>query len=126
MVAVQPSGVGWYGNLFFFCKQKTAYEMRISDWSSDVCASDHPSPRRRARRVPDGNLASARDEPASGVGRLLETLAACAVGRRPYRSEESSVGKACVSTCRSRWSPDHSKKRKPPIISNDEKKTEHY
>src|SRR3546814_1938034 len=27
---------GWY----FFVKQKTAYEMRISDWSSDVCSSD--------------------------------------------------------------------------------------
>src|SRR3546814_1493952 len=27
-------------NLFFFVKQKTAYEMRISDWSSDVCSSD--------------------------------------------------------------------------------------
>src|SRR3546814_16563432 len=26
--------------VFFFCKQKTAYEMRISDWSSDVCYSD--------------------------------------------------------------------------------------
>src|SRR3546814_754604 len=26
--------------LFFFCKQKTAYELRISDWSSDVCSSD--------------------------------------------------------------------------------------
>src|SRR3546814_13832684 len=26
--------------LFFFCKQKTAYEMRIRDWSSDVCSSD--------------------------------------------------------------------------------------
>src|SRR3546814_19379678 len=26
--------------LFFLCKQKTAYEMRISDWSSDVCSSD--------------------------------------------------------------------------------------
>src|SRR3546814_1742421 len=34
--------------LFFFFKQKTAYEMRISDWSSDVCSSDlerlHDSP----------------------------------------------------------------------------------
>src|SRR3546814_7185819 len=29
-------------SLFFFFKQKTAYEMRISDWSSDVCSSDHP------------------------------------------------------------------------------------
>src|SRR3546814_5272717 len=26
--------------IIFFCKQKTAYEMRISDWSSDVCSSD--------------------------------------------------------------------------------------
>src|SRR3546814_10346624 len=26
----------------FFCKQKTAYDMRISDWSSDVCSSDLP------------------------------------------------------------------------------------
>src|SRR3546814_8138605 len=32
-----------YGFFFFFFKQKTAYEMRISDWSSDVCSSDlHP------------------------------------------------------------------------------------
>src|SRR3546814_3105175 len=29
---------------FFFFKQKTAYEMRISDWSSDVCSSDLPDP----------------------------------------------------------------------------------
>src|SRR3546814_3673585 len=29
-----------YSILFFFFKQKTAYEMRISDWSSDVCSSD--------------------------------------------------------------------------------------
>src|SRR3546814_7371423 len=28
--------------MFFFFKQKTAYEMRISDWSSDVCSSDLP------------------------------------------------------------------------------------
>src|SRR3546814_6622313 len=28
--------------VFFFFKQKTAYEMRISDWSSDVCSSDLP------------------------------------------------------------------------------------
>src|SRR3546814_10289244 len=31
---------------FFFFKQKTAYEMRISDWSSDVCSSDLPRPAR--------------------------------------------------------------------------------
>src|SRR3546814_7165894 len=32
--------------IFFFFKQKTAYEMRISDWSSDVCSSDLLEPRR--------------------------------------------------------------------------------
>src|SRR3546814_19514555 len=38
--------------LFFFFKQKTAYEMRISDWSSDVCSSDLKS-----RRETGGTLA---------------------------------------------------------------------
>src|SRR3546814_2840282 len=33
-----------YFVLFFFFKQKTAYEMRISDWSSDVCSSDLSTP----------------------------------------------------------------------------------
>src|SRR3546814_4262175 len=37
--------------LFFFFKQKTAYEMRISDWSSDVCSSDLQLYRRAARRA---------------------------------------------------------------------------
>src|SRR3546814_4414730 len=32
--------VGSFRGFFFFFKQKTAYEMRISDWSSDVCSSD--------------------------------------------------------------------------------------
>src|SRR3546814_8896860 len=42
---------------FFFFKQKTAYEMRISDWSSDVCSSDlrhFPRPGRTARPAPAG------------------------------------------------------------------------
>src|SRR3546814_1509528 len=34
--------LSWIITLFFFFKQKTAYEMRISDWSSDVCSSDLP------------------------------------------------------------------------------------
>src|SRR3546814_4460646 len=33
-------GVGWGGGVFLFFKQKKADEMRISDWSSDVCSSD--------------------------------------------------------------------------------------
>src|SRR3546814_412069 len=48
--------------MFFFFKQKTAYEMRISDWSSDVCSSDlgvrrqAPAPPRRERHQPVGRL----------------------------------------------------------------------
>src|SRR3546814_3276074 len=37
--------------IFCFCKQKTAYEMRISDWSSDVCSSDLRVDQRLARLV---------------------------------------------------------------------------
>src|SRR3546814_8310848 len=42
MLCVRSDGVFWMCVLmfFFFFKQKTAYEMRISDWSSDVCSSD--------------------------------------------------------------------------------------
>src|SRR3546814_9631021 len=89
--------------IFFFFKQKTAYEMRISDWSSDVCSSDLPlaKPRNARHRhgIADclvarsirGGLAAVRDQ------RVV-------VG---HRSEERRVGKECVSTCRSRWSPYH-------------------
>src|SRR3546814_20639714 len=40
--------------LFFFFKQKTAYEMRISDWSSDVCSSDLAAGRAPSRRLDAG------------------------------------------------------------------------
>src|SRR3546814_4445305 len=37
--------------MFFFCTQKTAYEVRISDWSSDVCSSDLEELEKRIRRT---------------------------------------------------------------------------
>src|SRR3546814_5480176 len=40
--------------MFFFFKQKTAYEMRISDWSSDVCSSDLYHLRHRGTARPGG------------------------------------------------------------------------
>src|SRR3546814_6529926 len=46
--------------LFFFFKQKTAYEMRISDWSSDVCSSDLRRRWRMAGRC-SGRLAARAD-----------------------------------------------------------------
>src|SRR3546814_20173932 len=43
----------WSVFVFFFFKQKTAYEMRISDWSSDVCSSDLLVPMSRPATIAD-------------------------------------------------------------------------
>src|SRR3546814_5125196 len=95
--------------LFFFFKQKTAYEMRISDWSSDVCSSDlvnsircwKPGAAAAAEVMQperaDAQLPNDRAHPADVV----------AVWMGQDRSEERRVGKEWVSTCRSRWSPYH-------------------
>src|SRR3546814_3147818 len=97
--------------VIFFFKQKTAYEMRISDWSSDVCSSDlaeigfHLFQRdAEIEIVPAITLAHPHTDAAAGRAhrphvRLLRIGA--------DRSEERRVGKECVSTCRSRWSPYH-------------------
>src|SRR3546814_7107000 len=86
---------------FFFFKQKTAYEMRISDWSSDVCSSDLL--RRDGRAVADLLRRRRRRWNADS-----DTLAdAHADPDADGRSEERRVGEECVSTCRSRWSPYH-------------------
>src|SRR3546814_3604802 len=118
-----------YSFYFFFFKQKTAYEMRISDWSSDVCSSDS------AGQAPPKRYQSAARSPATRHTFFRPTLCSHAWYRatrgRAYpgrswaggalawngkpslnqagvrRSEERSVGKAWVSTCRSRWSPEH-------------------
>src|SRR3546814_20756478 len=50
LVCEYASYMEYYFLFFFFFKQKTAYEMRISDWSSDVCSSDLPGCRGRRRR----------------------------------------------------------------------------
>src|SRR3546814_6085295 len=60
---------------FFFFKQKTAYEMRISDWSSDVCSSDL---RQQRMQRPPGQLAMADLAPA---GRTHAARLAHRVGR---------------------------------------------
>src|SRR3546814_8262143 len=90
---------------FFFCKQKTAYELRISDWSSDVCSSD------LVGAILTGVFAGPAINPLSSgasvmaqVQGVLVTVIYTAV---VTRSEERRVGKECVSTCRSRWSPYH-------------------
>src|SRR3546814_19164195 len=106
--------------------------MRISDWSSDVCSSDlevavdlhvvrlmlvqQAKPRIALaeivkRQVPARLLQAAEHAESSiPVGEFLglRDLQAESV---PIRSEERRVGTACVSTCRSRWSPYPSQKK---------------
>src|SRR3546814_4671241 len=82
---------------FFFFKQKTAYEMRISDWSSDVCSSDL---RNWRSQIVTSNL-------GVKMGLRYAPYAFTEQGVASMRSEERRVGKECVSTCRSRWSPYH-------------------
>src|SRR3546814_10738022 len=99
----------------FFFKQKTAYEMRISDWSSDVCSSDltlsaddgpNPELADMTRRF---WIAAALTVPVFvlEMGGHLVDLSGLISPRASGRSEERRVGKECVSTCRSRWSPYH-------------------
>src|SRR3546814_16868688 len=107
--------------------------MRISDWSSDVCSSDLGTPCGcgSARRIPrfytnrreigeksidpgpqlvanlTGNVAVAARIDAFAIGGRQEII----LRAEGPRSEERRVGKECVSTCRSRWWPDHEKKK---------------
>src|SRR3546814_5245357 len=107
----------WCFHVFFF-KQKTAYEMRISDWSSDVCSSDlHLLLNCAGIQIAQTMVA----DPHIVNDRLVMERAAFWTGQthfdgfvREYkllfrleRSEERRVGKECVSTCRSGWAPYH-------------------
>src|SRR3546814_14157570 len=96
--------------------------MRISDWSSDVCSSDLRAEEHRAsdqqagEHAPPGTRQGALggghvdglDDPGAAVvafgddDRVVHLQLALA-----RRSEARRVGKECVSTCRSRWSPYH-------------------
>src|SRR3546814_12221228 len=99
--------------------------MRISDWSSDVCSSDLDRD-----VVLSLSLQRRRDEllrPALRVSYtlvhnlFLEKVSAEQIPQMTIRSEERRVGKECVSTCRSRWSPYHYKKKiKPTILTRRE------
>src|SRR3546814_5274838 len=93
----------------FFFKQKTAYNVRISDRSSDVCSSD--------LRIGNDRIAV---ELGNGDGPAVQFQSGAGDPGQPVvaqvdvnlfgvlrRSEERRVGKECVSTCSSRWSQYH-------------------
>src|SRR3546814_4316035 len=102
-----------------FFKQKTAYEMRISDWSSVVCSSDLLGAERRARAVHlfprvgpvelDVLDIAAEADVDLALAALLQALqdrvldlhvpGEVVLAGLQHRSEARRVGKACVSTC---------------------------
>src|SRR3546814_7543786 len=96
-----------------FFKQKTAYELRISDWSSDVCSSDLSPAVSRRYKVNHNSFNRCKN--CSGLFGTLPlrlrywcTYSMTAVSYKSQnhrRSEERRVGKECVSSCTSRWSP---------------------
>src|SRR3546814_7714145 len=101
----------------FFFKQKTAYEMRISDWSSDVCSSDLGIVGGQLPLATGAGLAISyrggeevvmcqMGDGTTNIGAFHESLNIAALWNLP-RSEERRVGKECVSPCRYRWSQYH-------------------
>src|SRR3546814_12570210 len=121
--------------LFFFFKQKTAYEMRISDWSSDVCSSDLEDSGLVKQHAGEAGRALEAGQPGQALGRGRHVLALVLVAARHQepvhpapgqlpaeRSDERRVGQECVSTCRSRWSPYPYKKQQKttPSTANQE------
>src|SRR3546814_10957511 len=107
--------------------------MRISDWSSDVCSSDLPLSAQALAVVTDIFAAAgiAPDDAhkqsqillaskvtstnsVSGLSKAWKRIRASVDEKLGYEasSEERRVGKEGVSTCRFRWSPNHSKKKK--------------
>src|SRR3546814_20753835 len=97
--------------------------MRISDWSSDVCSSDLVGHEEVRLRGKDGQYRWFIDTTAHRLNEAGEVIGYIGTltdiddmrrlgeqlhqSQKMERSEERRVGKECVSTCRSRWSPDH-------------------
>src|SRR3546814_5483782 len=74
---------------FFFFKQKTAYEMRISDWSSDVCSSDlAKEEREKAKAAKHPEKFAAYEAPAEGT-EVPETDRRPATRQQPKRQTRS-------------------------------------
>src|SRR3546814_15683147 len=91
---------------FFFFKQKTAYEMRISDWSSDVCSSDlaDGEARLRGRRRVEGGGRSGREN--RRFGRYREGRSGRGKGRREAGHREEG-GQERLRRVRQAARPDY-------------------
>src|SRR3546814_6430677 len=76
----------------FFCKQKTAYEMRISDWSSDVCSSDLRAPQGIdiVTPIPRGDAAIVQHDAPIGVEQVPDVERNVEI-RQPRGRDRKSV-----------------------------------
>src|SRR3546814_18937175 len=83
---------------FFFFKQKTAYELRISDWSSDVCSSDLSRPSRTRRATRCGTSSTPRGRKSATAWSTSTTIRASA-SRSNGRRWSGKIGRAA---CRGR------------------------
>src|SRR3546814_14918951 len=108
-------------DLFLIFKKKTAYELRIIDWSSDVCSSDLMAERKVLPYldVPfqhaSTRVLKAMKRPAASedtLKRIRAWRSICPDLSIRSSSEERRVGKEWVSKCRSRWWPATYKKKK--------------
>src|SRR3546814_16132324 len=95
--------------------------MRISDWSSDVCSSDRVELQNeynrqinQLRQVYGSSIDAATARALGLVNRVVHDV----IARGLFRSEERRGGQACVSPCRSRWSPSHYKQKSYTSIQN--------
>src|SRR3546814_1748175 len=83
--------------MFFFFKQKTAYEMRISDWRSDVCSSDLAPPARRGSAGHSQDWRARCPAHARRDGSLWDRSRAAAL----QASRAQSHGRTCRARARS-------------------------
>src|SRR3546814_3053876 len=111
-------------DFFFFFKQKTAYEMRISDWSSDVCSSDlsrlgyevvinsdeevgSPSSARLIEQAAQGKIAALTYEPALPDGTLAGARAGSGnfsvlvIGKSAHAGRNPEEGRNAIVAARS-------------------------
>src|SRR3546814_20992574 len=91
---------------FFFFKQKTAYEMRISDWSSDVCSSDlYVSALSIADLVRSGKRVAVASNSHKAIGNLLKAVAqraqdqglACSIAQKVSDAEDADDHPAIIA-----------------------------
>src|SRR5690349_25064353 len=93
---------------FFFFSSRRRHTRSLRDWSSDVCSSDLVRPRTPSELPAWAQRISGRDTERSHLSSEGARQHPGSVAVRTLRSEERRVGKEC----RSRWSPEHAKKKR--------------